>query len=233
MKDPGSSRDSSAPAPLGARHDDSSLFSLESLRRTEEQAKKEKARDDSGLIDLKALAALERDAPKVEMAMTPAIAPPDLFAVSAPLATTARPISVAPAAMPEAKPGRTKLVVAGVGALVVVASLAAFGAMRGGAQAAPPATAAATAPPTPTTTATAAPAEEPKAAAVTPGERPAATADPKPSATAAAAAVAPKTYAGPRAAPKAAAPKDDAPPPKPVEACDLACQMQRAVSKKK
>jgi hypothetical protein len=34
--------------------------------------------------------------------------------------------------------------------------------------------------------------------------------------------------------PRPALPKEEpAPPPKPVDACDLACQMQRAVNKKK
>jgi hypothetical protein len=235
MKDSGS-------APVGARNDDSTLFSLDALKKTDDTRAKDKGRDDSGLIDLKALAAMEReDRPKQEVAVATIVAPPDLFAISAPLAPmTAPPIPTSsdPAA-PQAKSSRTGLIV-GVGAAVAVAAaVAVFALTRGSSQAAPAVTAAAP-PPPPTTAAPAAAAQEeaPKAAAVTPGERPAATQDPKPDpklAPTAAPAAAPKPagVAAPRSAPRAA-PKDDAPAPKaPAEACDLTCQMQRAVSKKK
>ncbi len=83
MKDPRSSPEASGTAPVGARHDDSSLFSLDALKKTEDEARQQKGRDDSGLIDLKALAALEREPrPKQEMAVAAVVAPPDLFQLS-------------------------------------------------------------------------------------------------------------------------------------------------------
>ncbi len=48
MKD---SRSPEVPAPIGARHDDSSLFSLDALKKTEDEHRKQQSRDDSGLID--------------------------------------------------------------------------------------------------------------------------------------------------------------------------------------
>ena len=238
MKDSGSSRDASSPAPIGARNDDSSLFSLENLKKTEDDARKTKNRDDSGLIDLKALASLQhQERSPQEVLVAPIVAPADLFGGSAPLAPmTAPPISTAPPPLAEApKPSRTKLIVGMGAAVAVAAAVAVFGLSRGSSEAAPATTVAATAAaPPPTTTPTAPTPEEPKVAAVTPGERPAATQDAKPAATAPTAApTTPKAPVGtaPRSAPKAAAPKEEAAPAKPpVDACDLACQMQRAVA---
>jgi hypothetical protein len=247
MKDSGSSRDTSS-APLGARNDDSSLFSLESLKKTEDEAKKQRNREDSGLIDLKALALLEREpAAKGEVTVAAVVAPADLFSVGAPVAPmTAPPISAQPPPLAKLddleapKKSRAPLVIAIGGILAVAAAAAVFATTRDTGASAAAATAAAATPPAVTATATQAPApapaadDAPKAVAVNPGERPA----PAPSATPTAVAVAPKPVAAagpaPKAAPKAAAPKEDAPPAaKPADACDLACQMQRAVSGKK
>lgn len=241
MKDEGSPRSPSA-APLGGRNEDSSLFSLESLKRTEEEAlKKQKSREDSGLIDLKALAALERDGATkpAEHGVVSIVAPADLFAVAAPVVTTA-PISVrppTPAVVEEIpKPNRTKVFL-GVGAvLAIAAGVAVFATVQGGGATEPASTAqAATPPPTPTA-APAPPPDPPKPAAVTPGERPQPTATATPTAAVGAGTAPPKPIAaGPRAPKPAPPPKEEpaaAPAPKPADACDLACQMQRAVNKK-
>jgi hypothetical protein len=243
MSDSRSSRDASAAgAPIGARHDDSSLFSLDALKKTEEAASK-KSRDDSGLIDLKALAAIAKEQrPKDEMSVASVVAPPDLFQLSPPIVPIAAPpIAVGAAIAPEdwaPRPPKTKLYVALGGGVAVVAAVLAFVLTHGSGDAAAVAgtpTAAAPTPPSVTATVAAAPPDEPKAAAVTPGARPAA---PEPVAPPVAT-VAPKAAsapAAPRAAgplPKAAAKDPAAPPPPPKEACDLACQMQRAVSGKK
>ncbi len=238
MKD---SRSPDAPAPIGARNDDSSLFSLDALKKTEDEARKQQNRDDSGLIDLRALAAIERERrPKAQddMAVASLVAPPSLF--SAPMVPlTAPPISTAPPPLERpASQGKAKLFVGAGVAVALVAAIGVFAATRGGGAATPATSAVVVAAPAPTPTAPAAPPEEPKVAALNPGERPA----PPPTA-AATAPVSPvggpiggRTYVagprsgGPRPPPP---PKADTPPPPKVNACDLACQMQRAVAGKK
>ncbi len=238
MKDSRSPDPSTSPAPVGARHDDSSLFSLDSLKRTEEEARQQKRNDDSGLIDLKALAALAAERPpQTDVAVSSVIAPPDLFTIAAPVVPMiAPPITVAAPEVAQPKPNRTGIFV-GLG--VVVAALAAVGvftATRGpdAAAAAASATPVAAALPPAATAAAAPQPDEPKVAAVNPGERAPKEAPPTPTATATAApkaAVAVVRGPMPKAAPKEDAPA--APPKPPADACDLACQMQRAVSKKK
>jgi hypothetical protein len=244
MKDSRSSRDVPPPpppaAPTGARHDDSSLFSLDALKKTEEEARKQKDRDDSGLIDLKELAAIERDRrPKPEMTVATVVAPPDLFQLSTPIVPiAAQPISVGPPALAKPRdPRRTNVLIAAGAVIAVLAAVGVFVATRGGPEALPVAVVGAAPAPSPTVPPpAAAPPEEPKPAAVTPGMRP--TADPPPPPAAVPvpaplpkpAGVAPRSAPAPRAAP---GPKADSPAPKPANACDLACQMQRAVSGKK
>jgi hypothetical protein len=235
-------------AALGARSDDSSLFSLESLKRSEQEAAKSKKTEDSGLIDLKALAQLETTADKSGTPhVAQVVAPADLFQISVPIAPIAAPnmaaIQAAPAGYEAPRPkSKLPLVIGGVVALVAV-GVGVFMLGRSSGEARPTLTPTSTAvAAAPTTTAAAAPADtsasdEPKVAAITPGQRPvkeeAAKADPT---TAPTANAAPRTVAAvPRSAPRAQAKKDDAPAPapKPADTCDLACQMQRAVNKKK
>jgi hypothetical protein len=238
MKDSRSSPDASAPAaPVGARNDDSSLFSLESLKKTEEEAARtnKSKNDDSGLIDLKALAAIAKEqVPRQqEMAVSAMVAPPDLFQMAAPLVPIAAPvIQVGPPAddMAAMRPNRTKLYIGlGAGAAVVLAGLAFL--LTSGTPTPTTIAESGTSAPTTTPTATAAPPEEPKVAAVTPGTRPTATEDPKPAPTATARVAGPLPR-GPSGPKPTTAPKPEGPPPKPVDACDLACQMARAVNKK-
>jgi hypothetical protein len=239
MKDSGSS-------PVGARSDDSTLFSLDALKKTDDARAKEKSRDDSGVIDLKALAAMgNEERPKHDVPVSAMVAPTDLFAVSAPLAPMTAPVvtTAAPRA-PGTKPNRMPLWVAAGAVVALAAGGGVFVATRRAkpATANGAATATAVAPPPATTSAAPPPPEPeeaPKAAAVNPGERPAPP-DPKPTAAPAAssaAAAAPPAKpvavaAAPRSAPRAA-PKEDAPPKPPVDACDLTCQMKKAVGKKK
>jgi hypothetical protein len=237
MKD-SRSPDPTSPAPVGARHDDSSLFTLDALKKTEDEARQQKRNDDSGLIDLKALAAIAAERPKeTEVAVASVIAPPDLFTIAVPVVPMIAPpiITTAPE-VAKPKPNRTGIFVGMGVAVAAVAAIGVFMATRGPAAAAASATPVAAAlPPAPTAAAAPQP-DEPKLAAVNPGERAPKEDPPKPTATATAA-TAPKAAVpvarGPM--PKAA-PKEDAPPapPKPpADACDLACQMQRAVNKKK
>jgi hypothetical protein len=236
MKD-SRSPDPSAPAPVGARHDDSSLFSLDALKKTEEEAarQQQKKGEDSGLIDLKALALIAQEQrPRQEMAVAAVVAPPDLFALSSPIAPIAAPpVSTAPPPLSPAGAGRARVLVAGGAVVAVVAAVSIFAVMRGSSSAAPAPSVTAGVVTPPSVTATAAQPDEPRAAAVNPGERPAPPKEePKPVATATAA---PKPLvAAPRGNPAPRpAPKEDQPPPKPVDTCDLACQMARAVNKKK
>jgi hypothetical protein len=224
-------------APVGARHDDSSLFTLDALKKTEDQARQQKKTEDSGLIDLKALAAIAQERPKQQdMSVASVVAPPDLFIIAAPVAPMiAPPITTAASPFEQPRPGRTKLLV-GVGAAVaVIAAVAAFGATRGPSATAATATATAAPAPTPVAATVAPVPDEPRVAAVNPGERPPPKEDPKPAVTATATATAATkpVYVAPRGPIAKAPPKEEAPPPPPKEACDLACQMARAVNKKK
>jgi hypothetical protein len=231
-------KDSSSSGPVGARHDDSSLFSLDALKKTEDEARTQKNRDDSGLIDLKALASLAQERPKAqEMSVAAVVAPPDLFAVAAPIAPMVAPpvATAAPEDLAPFKPKRTGLYVGVGGVVAVLAMVGIFLATRGSGDAAAAATTTAAAPPPPAVTAAPAPTpDEPRVAAVNPGERPPKE-DPKaaPTATTAPAAVAaPKPVVrGPLPKPP---PKEEAPAPKPAgPVCDLACQMAKAVNQKK
>jgi hypothetical protein len=246
MKDPS---DTNKPATLGARSEDSSLFSLDALKLKEaELAKQSKTKEDSGLIDLRALASLERSAEKpAALDVAPVVAPADLFGggLGTPLIAPppAAGVAAPPAdyAAPAPKKSSTGLIIGGaVGAIGI--AVAVFALTRGGG--APPAataqnaavtTSAAAAAPAPQPSAEPAAAEQPTVAAVTPGQRPAQpTAAPTAAPAPAPEKPAPVAKApGPMPKPKAAAPAEPAPPPKPVETCDLACQMQRAVNKKK
>ena len=239
------SESSKGAAAIGARNDDSSLFSLDSLKKAEEAARKrEKERDDSGLIDLRALGAIEKTAePRGDLEVASLVAPPDLFAGLGPGALMNAPPPLAAPAVDAKddldvatapKNNRTVLVAVG-GVLAVAAAVGAFLAMRSSGEPAQAAAATATAaapqapapPPTPTAETTAAAAsDEPKA--VTPGQA-APKAPPPPKVPG----PMPKVP-GPMPKPKAhaqapAAPKE---PAKPVETCDLGCQMRRAVNKK-
>src|ERR1700761_6140421 len=103
MKNASDSRTSpAASASSGARNDDSSLFSLESLKLKEQEALKQtKPQEDSGLIDLNALGVIEQSAtPRPAMAGAPVVAPNDIFG------TVGTPMLVAPsvAAMTAAAP---------------------------------------------------------------------------------------------------------------------------------
>jgi len=233
----------------GARNDDSSLFSLASLKLT--QAARPKTAEDSGLIDLNALGVIEKGAepgapaPRTPLAVAPVVAPNDIFgSAGTPMLIAPSAAAVATAAPgAQAQPARGKgLVMIGGAVAVVGLAVGVFLATRGGGDA--PAIkpiATATAAPPPTTTAppaaTTVAAPEPTIAAVTPGQRAAV----EPTATATATAAAPVAKVpGPlpvAKAPgggggKAPGPAKADPPPKPVETCDLACQMQRAVQKK-
>ena len=237
--DPNKPKEASATA--GRRADDSSLFSLESLKIKEaEAAKQSRTKEDSGLIDLRALAAMERAGDKPSLDVAPLIAPNDIFGVSPGTPLIAPPQAAAVAAPPQsyappsAARNNTPLILGGAIAAVGIA-VAVFTLTRGAPQAATAPTASATvaaavtAAPAPTAEV----APEPSVVAVIPGQRPSAPA----TATAAADKPPPPVVKGPlpkapsRAAPKE--PAEPAPPPKPVETCDLACQMQRAVNKKK
>jgi hypothetical protein len=231
-------KDSSSSGPVGARHDDSSLFSLDALKRTEDEARQQKNRDDSGLIDLKALASLAQERPKAqEVAVAAVVAPPDLFTVAAPIAPMVAPpiATAAPEDLAPPKPKRTGLYVGVGGAVAVLAAVGIFFATRGSGDAAAAASATAAAPPPPVTAAPAPTPDEPRIAAVNPGER-APREDPKAAPTATATAAAPVAAPRPigRGPLPKAPPKEDAPAPKPpVDACDLACQMAKAVNKSK
>jgi hypothetical protein len=227
----------------GARNDDSSLFSLDRIRQAEESATRaSRERDDSGLIDLQALAALSGTAP-AQVSTSPLVVSASAGLFGAPAITA--PVEAPPARVEEANPFERSskrrtlfMVLGGVGAVGVAA--AAFLAMSG--SGAPPADATATMapaitaaapPPTPATVAAPEP-EAPKVAAATPGQRAPAAAEPKAAAPAApvAKAAAPVAKAAAPVA-KAAAPAAPKEPAKPAApACDLTCQMQKAVSKK-
>jgi len=244
MDDRQDSKSTKASAVLtGARSDDSSLFSLDKLRKAEESASRSPRasdRDDSGLIDLQALAASAPPAPTQSAdASLFAASSASLFAVPTTSAPFESPLSAVAATSPDELPSkrRTKFaVLGGVGAVAVAA--VAFLAMQS--SGAPPPAATAALAPALTTAApppVAAPApvpEAPQMAAVVPGQRAAAVEPPKVAVAAPAAkpAAAPVAHAAaPRAAAAAPAPAAPAKPAGPV--CDLTCQMQRAVAKTK
>jgi hypothetical protein len=224
----------------GARNDDSSLFSLDRIRQAEESATRaSRERDDSGLIDLHALAALSGAAPaQVSNAPLVVSASAGLFgapAISAPVEIPSAPVETANPFERSSK-RKTVLLVMGGAAAVALAAVA-FMAMQG--TGAPPATATAAMTPVLTAAAPAPPPvaapepEAPKVAAVSPGQRAPVVEAPKAAAPAAPVvkAAAPARAAAPRAPAAAPAPKEPAKPAAP--ACDLTCQMQRAVSKPK
>lgn len=239
MKDP-----KEGPAPAGRRADDSSLFSLDALKikETATAAQARKTTEDSGLIDLRALAALERQGEnqKSPLDVASVVAPADIFGASPGTPLIAPPPASAVAAPPpgmvaEGPKKNTGIIIGG--AVVAVAAAVGIFMLTRGPDAAPAApTSAPTATAAPVVTQAAEPASpEPSVAAVVPGQRPTtptatATVDP-----AGAAPAPPKPVVKgpmPKAAPKEP-PAAPAPPPKPVDTCDLACQMQRAVNKKK
>jgi hypothetical protein len=245
-KEPDPTKD--APAPIGARQENSSLFSLEALKKQEElalasAASEPKRTEDSGIIDLKALALIQKsEKSEASRALDVAsVQAPDLFQIGMVSQLTA-PQPLALAAPPEAeapKPqSRTLPIVLGVAAIVAIGGVAFFLGRGSGTQAtaqgATPTATATAAPPAPATaTATATPPPEPEVAAITPGQRPTA---PTATATATAAAKPPPAapggrVPGPLPKPKPA-PAEPAPAPAPVNTCDLACQMKRAVEQK-
>lgn len=225
--------------PQGARSDDSSLFSLEALRVQEAAAQTRSTKEDSGLIDLRALAALEtadEHDKKHDLGVAAVVAPADIFGgggFGTPL--MAPPPAAAMAAPPlgyeaPAAPKSRGLII-GVAGVAVVGIIAAVFMLTRSTTPVAATTPSAVAPAATSAAPTAEQAApEPSVAVVTPGQRAAPTA----TATAAAPSAAPVAKApavkGPM--PKAAPPKETAPPPPPKEACDLTCQMQRAVQKK-
>ena len=234
-----SSRDtrktSSEASAVGARNDDSSLFSLASLMRVEHASAVGSATtEDSGLIDLNALGAIEKKAahaPTDRIGVSSVLAPPDLFPMSASTVspTPSAPLIAVSDIPPDFKPKHRNVVI-GIGASAALAlGVMAFLAMNSGASATDPvagAASAATAPPPPVLAPAPAPPPAsvvPVSTALTPGQ-----AAPKPEA---AQPVAPKRANTPRSASKpAAAPAPKAAPKPAAETCDLACQMQRAVN---
>jgi hypothetical protein len=237
-------------AKLGARNDDSSLFSLDALKKKEAElsAQPNKQGEDSGMIDIKALASLQK--PDGSGAAVPALSTQsDLFQIQAPiapLAPLAQSLLTSPvdermvpggAGEVAAPKSKTPMIVAGV-AVVVALGAVAFAFTRSPEAPKAPASAVAVATAAPTATAPPAP-EEPRIAAVTPGQR-AVKEDvaPKPTVSATAA-VAPPVQrppgggGGPRPQAPPKPPKEEAPKAPAAPACDLACQMQRAVNGKK
>ncbi len=227
----------------GARSDDSSLFSLDKLRQAEESAAQSShERDESGLIDLQALAALSGSA-RSRSADSPLLvsASASLFAVPTSSVPLESPLSAIEASSPAELPSkrRTMFVVLGGAVAVAVAAVAFLSMQVSGTP--PAATTALMAPaltaPAPPPAAVAAPAPEvPQMAAVVPGQRAPAVEPPKAAAAApiakpAAAVARAASPATPRAPAAAVAPKEPAKPAAP--ACDLTCQMQKAVSKTK
>jgi hypothetical protein len=237
------------PSLTGTRNDDSSLFSLDKLRQAEENATRSSAkdRDDSGLIDLQALASLASSPPS-HVDNAPLI-------VSAGVGLFGAPPVTAPFESPAAAPDlsglderafksgskrRTMFVALGAVGAVAVAAVAFF-AMQGseappvGATAALVSTAVTAAPPPTTPPAPPPPPEPAQVAAVVPGQRAPAAVAPTPPVAPVAPVAASKPVAARRpasdAAPKAPAEPKDTKPAAP--ACDLTCQMQRAVSKGK
>ena len=223
---------------VGARNDDSSLFSLESLKRVEQASAVATAtKEDSGLIDLHALGAIEKNAgPRASapMGVTSVLAPPDLFPMSGPTwePQLSAPMIAVSDVPPNFRPRRYFSPI-WIGALTPVAiTVAFFVAMRSGAPT--PASVAATTPPTEAPAATAravapvslpeAPSVAPTSNAVTPGQIASKAESPKVAVTA-------KPANAGKASRKAPAAPAAKPEPKPaVAVCDLGCQMQRAVA---
>jgi hypothetical protein len=244
MKNAPDSPDSPAhPAASGARNDDSSLFSLASLKLTQAATQQGKTAEDSGLIDLNSLGVIEKDAApgaaRSPLAVAPVVAPNDIFGSAGTPMLIAPSASAVATAAPgaEAPPAKSKGMVMIVGGVAAVGlAVGVFLAMRGGGDApATKPTVAVTAAPAPTTapTPTAVAAPEPTVAAVTPGQRPVAEPTAAPTVAPVAKLPGPMPVAKAPGGSKAAAPAAKAEPPaKPVETCDLACQMQRAVQKK-
>jgi hypothetical protein len=229
-------------APAGSRSENSSLFSLDALKikEVESAAQARSTKEDSGLIDLRALAAMERGADKSNsLGVALIAAPTDIFGATPGTPIMAPPPASAITSAPvgygvPAKKSSTPIIIGGAVAAVVVAA-AAFFLTRSSAPAvaAPTATVAASAAPTAAAPAEPATPDEPKVAAVVPGQRPQVAPSATPSAAPSAAPVAkvPGPMPKAKAAPTADTPPP--PPPKPVETCDLGCQMKRAVDKKK
>jgi hypothetical protein len=226
----------------GARNDNSSLFSLDLIRRAEAAAARmpKDPDDEAGVIDLGALVDLARSAPsRADRAPLIISASASLFATS--------PVSVPPSVLAEVKrpvvsdpppnfsPRRANLVLA-MGAVAVFAvAAAAFVVMQGSAAppvAAAPAVAMEAVPPAavaPPPVVVAPAAALPPIAAMTPGQHVATVESPKPAVAAVKAASPRKSAgAGPKAEAREAAPKEESKPAAPV--CDLACQMERAVA---
>ena len=217
----------------GARNDNSSLFSLDLIRRAEAAATRAPCEEDEpGIIDLDALAKSASSrvdrAPLVVsasaglFAATPASLPPSILTMPTPVASLTSP--------PPTFAQRRAPVLLAMGAVVGVAlAVAAFLSMQAGAapqrlsvgEASAPAPATAS----PDLPIAAAPAKAAEVVAVTPGEREPATA--KASAKAATPRRSPGAAVS-RAEAKDPAPKEETRPAAPV--CDLTCQMERAVA---
>jgi hypothetical protein len=238
----GKGRDSngglSEPGAVGARNDDSSLFSLESLSRVEHASPVATAtREDSGLIDLNALGAIEQkatDRTGTPMGVAPVLAPPDLFPMFGPSWQRApsSPLIAVSDVPPDFRPTRSRSAI-WIGASTPVAIAVAFLlAMRSGAPTPAPVVAAASTALAPAATLPAivpeprpnVPSPLPSSNAVTPGQVAPKAEPPKP-ATALKVGSAARSSSKPSPAPQAK------PAPKPVaDVCDLGCQMQRAVN---
>lgn len=222
----------------GARNDNSSLFSLDLIRRAEAAAQAPRDEDEAGLIDLQALAALAKTEPsRVDRAPLVVSASASLFAAtpaSMPPSILGMPTHTAtPTVPPQTFAQRRAPALLAMGAVAAVAlAIVAFLSMQAGSApqpisaagvsvASPPAAS----PALPTVTPiAAAPAPAAPSLAVTPRER-------EPAAMAVAKPVAPsKTPRAvvSRAEAKEPAPKEETRPAAPV--CDLTCQMERAVA---
>ena len=125
MKNASDSRDPPAPpAGSGARNDDSSLFSLASLKLTQ-AAKPGKPAEDSGLIDLNALGVIEQGvSPRTPLAVAPVVAPNDIFG-SAGTPMLVAPSAAAVATAAPGAPGTGAAPAKGKGLVIAVGALAA------------------------------------------------------------------------------------------------------------
>jgi hypothetical protein len=222
----------------GARNDNSSLFSLDLIRRAEAvAARMPREEDEPGLIDLEALAALAKSTPsRADRAPLVVSASASLFATtpaSLPPSILATPTRVAaPSLTPPNFAQRRAPVLLAMGAVVGVSlAVAAFLSMQAGsapqrisaAEASVVAVATAS-PAVPTATPiAAAPAPAAPILAVTPGERAPAKSAAKPVTPS----KTPRAVVS-RAEAKEPAPKEETRPAAPV--CDLTCQMERAVA---
>lgn len=227
------------PASPGPHDADSSLFSVEALKKQAIAVPEEKpkAREESGIINLRSLALLHREkAPEASADSVSASRPAaDVFSGNGFGGLIAATPAPAKAAEPAVQPKKSKLLIVGAILLSVAAAAGAFVALRGPTEVAAP-IASAAAPPAPVPEKVAQPADtRPAVEAVTPGQLSKKEDPQKPvlgPAKVAGAKTASAATAHPKATAAAVEPPPEEKPAPPVETCDLTCQMQRAVDKK-